>query len=88
MATAGTLTYKTELNTQGLTQGLDQVSAKTIAFGNLLADAFKKVGSVIEGSLDGAITRYDTLNNFPKVMKNLGIETSKSQKSIDKMSKE
>ena len=88
MATAGILTYKTELNTQGLTQGLDQVSAKTIAFGNLLADAFKKVGSVIEGSLDGAITRYDTLNNFPKVMKNLGIETSKSQKSIDKMSKE
>lgn len=88
MAIAGTLTYKTELNTQGLTQGLDQVSAKTIAFGNLLADAFKKVGSVIEGSLDGAIKRYDTLNNFPKVMKNLGIETSKSQKSIDKMSKE
>lgn len=88
MAIAGTLTYKTELNTQGLTQGLNQVSAKTIAFGNLLADAFKKVGSVIEGSLDGAITRYDTLNNFPKVMKNLGIETSKSQKSIDKMSKE
>lgn len=88
MAIAGTLTYKTELNTQGLTQGLDQVSAKTIAFGNLLADAFKKVGSVIEGSLDGAIKRYDTLNNFPKVMKNLGIETSESQKSIDKMSKE
>lgn len=88
MAIAGTLTYKTELNTQGLTQGLDQVSAKTIAFGNLLADAFKKVGSVIEGSLDGAITRYDTLNNFPKVMKNLGIETSKSQKSIDKLSEE
>lgn len=88
MAIAGTLTYKTELNTQGLTQGLDQVSAKTIAFGNLLADAFKKVGSVIEGSLDGAVTRYDTLNNFPKVMKNLGIETSKSQKAIDKMSEE
>jgi len=88
MAVAGTLTYKTELNTQGLTQGLDGISAKTIAFGNLLADAFRKVGSVIEGSLDGAISRYDTLNNFPKVMKNLGIETSKSQKSIDKMSKE
>lgn len=88
MAVAGTLTYKTELNTQGLTQGLDGISAKTIAFGNLLADAFRKVGSVIEGSLDGAISRYDTLNNFPKVMKNLGIETSKSQKSIDRMSKE
>lgn len=88
MAIAGTLTYKTELNTQGLTQGLDQVSAKTIAFGNLLADAFKKVGSVIEGSLDGAISRYDTLNNFPKVMKNLGIESEKSQKSINRMSKE
>lgn len=87
MAIAGTLTYKTELNTQGLTQGLDQVSAKTIAFGNLLADAFKKVGSVIEGSLDSAISRYDTLNNFPKVMKNLGIEAEKSQKAINKISK-
>ena len=41
---------------------------------------------MISNSMDDAISRYDTMNNFPRVMQNLGIATEDSQKSIDKMS--
>lgn len=41
----------------------------------------------MSSSMDDAITRVDTMNNFPNVMKNLGISTKDSQKAIDKMSK-
>lgn len=42
--------------------------------------------NLIRNSMDGAISRYDTLNNFPKVMQNLGISTKDSSKAIQKMS--
>ena len=37
-------------------------------------------------SLDGAISRYDTLNTFPKVMQQIGFSAEESQKAIDKLS--
>lgn len=37
-------------------------------------------------SLDGAIRRYDTLNNFPKIMSQIGFSTEDSTKSINKLS--
>lgn len=42
--------------------------------------------NLITSSTDAAIARFDTLNNFPRVMSNLGISTNEAQKSIDKMS--
>lgn len=47
-----------------------------------LAAAF----NMVKNSMDGAIARYDTMNNFPKVMKNLGIATEDAQESIDLLS--
>ena len=41
--------------------------------------------NLITNSVDSAIARVDTLNNFPNVMKNLGIATEESQKQIDRM---
>ena len=41
----------------------------------------------MSNSMGDAIKRVDTMNNFPNVMKNLGISAKDSQKSIDKMSK-
>ena len=37
-------------------------------------------------NMDDAIKRVDTMNNFPNVMKNLGIGAEDAQKSINKMS--
>ena len=50
-----------------------------------ITKAFSAAWQMVAGSMDTAIDRYDTLNNFSKVMKNLGISTEESQKAIDKI---
>jgi tape measure domain-containing protein len=82
----GKLEYETSLDTKGMQKGLNGLKASTVAIGNLIADVFRKVASVINDSMDTAIKRFDTLNNFSKVMSNLGISAEDSQKSIDKLS--
>ena len=49
----------------------------------------KLVGSAfnsINNSLDGAISRVDTMNNFPRVMSNLGISSNEARKSVETLS--
>lgn len=59
---------------------------KAIALGNIASQAFNKTLSMITGNMDSAISRVDIMNNFPKVMKNLGIESKEAEKSIALMS--
>lgn len=54
--------------------------------GNLLANAFSKAAGVISSSLDGAISRVDTLNQFPRVMAQLGYGADSASAAINKMS--
>lgn len=54
--------------------------------GNLLANAFSKASGVISSSLDGAISRVDTLNQFPRVMSQLGYGADSASAAIGKMS--
>ncbi|MFL2118552.1 tape measure protein [Marinilactibacillus psychrotolerans] len=42
--------------------------------------------NVLKNSLDGAISRFDTMQKFPKVMKALGFSAEDSEKSITKLS--
>ena len=84
MAIAGTLTYKTELDTSGVQKSGNTV--KSIIAGLGITKIISKAMSVINASLDEAITRVDTLNNFPRVMSNLGIGAEESSKSIKLMS--
>jgi tape measure domain-containing protein len=53
--------------------------------GSLIAGGLSKAMGLVSNNMDKAIDRFDTLNNFPKVMKNLGQSTEDSQKAIDKM---
>ena len=49
----------------------------------------KLVGSAfnsINKSLDSAISRVDTMNNFPRVMSNLGISSNEARKSVETLS--
>ena len=64
-------------------RGFNLFSAAGTAAGNLISNAMSKVTD----ALDSAIKRVDTMNNFPKVMKNLGISTEDSSAAIQKMSK-
>lgn len=65
-------------------------SISSVAKGVLAATGITKAFSVawdmVRSSMDGAISRYDIMNNFPKVMSNLGIAADDAQKSIDLMS--
>ena len=71
--------------TSGFTTGLGKLTtAFTLA--NVAAGAINKTIGVFNQNLDNAISRYDTMNNFPKVMSNLGIGADEAQKSVDKLS--
>lgn len=55
------------------------------AVGNVAANVITKAFSAIASSMDDAVSRLDTLNNFPKVMSNLGISAEASQPAIEYM---
>ena len=61
-------------------------AAKFGAIAGFAQSAFSKVASVISENVGGAITRADTMNNFPKVMKNLGYSANDAAASIKKIS--
>lgn len=59
----------------------------TGAIAGAAAAATAKAISMVTGSINSAIARVDTMNNFPKIMSNLGYSAGDAKKSIDKMSK-
>lgn len=69
-------------NTKNGIEGL----TKSMVISTGVTKALSAGFNMISNSMDDAISRYDTMNNFPRVMQNLGIATEDSQKSIDKMS--
>lgn len=72
--------------------GLDRTAQKGVfTIGKLVAalgliGLAKKGIDMVRGALDGAIDRYDTLNNFPRVMQQIGFSAEDSQKAIKRLS--
>lgn len=64
----------------------DGLSAKAGAVAGLVSTITSKAFTAISNSLGSAISRVDTMNNFPKVMKNLGYSSQEAEASIKKMS--
>jgi len=94
MAVAGTLTYNTKIDTSGFNKGVNDIERKTQSGGASVKNIIAGLGitklistafATINENLDGAIKRLDTMNNFPKVMSNLGIGAKESQRAIDKL---
>lgn len=67
---------------QGLSVGF---AAKVGAVSGIASNVFGKVASVVTSSLGSAIDRADQMNNFPKVMKNLGYSSEDAAASIRKI---
>ena len=95
MAVAGSLTYDTKLDTSGYQKGINDIESKTKSGGasvkNIVAGLgitklVTKAFDTIRNSMDSAIKRIDTMNNFPKVMSNLGISAKDSEQAIKKLS--
>ena len=93
MARAGSLIYDTKINKNGFEKDLNSMKGTVNTVGGQIKSIVSALGidrlistaiNVINSSLDGAITRLDALNNYPKVMSNLGIATEESEKSIKK----
>lgn len=61
-------------------------SAKAGALAGVVSSVTSSAISAISSSLGSAINRVDTMNNFPKVMQNLGYSGDEATASIKKMS--
>ena len=90
----GKVVIETELNTKNFENGLDKMKNTSQNAGNSIKNIVAGLGitkligvamNQINSSLDGAVSRLDTLNNFPKVMSNLGIGAEEAEDSIKKM---
>lgn len=75
--------------------GLNSITNSVKTGGSKIKDIVSALGitkiistamNTIMNSIDGAVARIDTLNNFPKVMSNLGIASEDSEKAINKLS--
>lgn len=79
-----------ENSNEKLNKSLDNVKdGFTIVKGvisDLISSGLQRFFSQVTGSMDDAIDRLDTMNNFPKVMENLGIGAKKSEKAIKELS--
>lgn len=61
-------------------------ASKVGAVAGITSNVFSKVASVVTSSLGSAVDRADQMNNFPKVMKNLGYSATDAAASIKKIS--
>ncbi|WP_333813649.1 tape measure protein [Muricomes intestini] len=77
---------------QGSLQGVEKSSGKMnksimeIAKGVGVFKALSVVTDSLSNALDGAIKRYDTMNRFPAVMKQMGFETKQSEQAVNRLS--
>lgn len=91
----GSLTYDTKIDKSGFDKGLKNIEGSIKSGGTKIKNIVSALGitklvstaiSTINSSIDGAVSRIDTLNNFPKVMTNLGIASEDSEKAVKKLS--
>lgn len=89
------MTYDTKIDKSGFEKGLNSITNSVKSGSTKIKDIVSALGitkiigkavSVINNSIDGAVSRIDTLNNFPKVMSNLGIASENSEKAVKKLS--
>ena len=75
-----------QVEKSGKTAGSKWGGAWAVAAGNLISKGISKVASMVTGTMGNAISRLDTLSNFPKVMTSLGYSADEADKSISTMS--
>lgn len=73
---------ESEVEKSGKSTGSKWGSAWAVAAGNLIAKGVSKVASMVTNTMGSAISRLDTLNNFPKVMNALGYSAEEADSSV------
>lgn len=94
----GTVSIAVSVNGKDVTvlnKQLDQLEGKSNKAGRSIKDMALAVGAVklasaafnvLKNSVGDAVSRFDTMQKFPKVMKALGFSADDSKKSINKLS--
>ncbi len=91
----GSLTYDTKIDKDGFNKGIKNMEGSVKSGGSKIKNIVSSLGidklfssavGIINNNIDGAISRIDTLNNFPRVMSNLGIASEDSEKAVKKLS--
>ena len=73
---------ESQVEKTGSSTGSKWGSAWAVAAGNLIAKGVSKVASMVTSTMSSAISRLDTLNNFPKVMTALGYSAEEADSSV------
>lgn len=63
-----------------------RISSAAVAAGNIISKVLVSAFRSVTSAMGDAVSRLDTLNNFPRVMSNLGIGATESQKAINFLS--
>ena len=77
---------ETEVEKTGQATGSKWGEKWTVAAGNLIAKGVSKVASMVTSTMGKAISRLDSLNNFPKVMQALGYSAEEADSSVKQIS--
>lgn len=73
---------ESEVEKSGKSTGAKWGGTWAVAAGNLIAKGVSKVASMVTGTMGKAISRLDSLNNFPKVMQALGYSAEEADSSV------
>lgn len=84
MAYDGTLRFDTGVNTQGFQKDASKLG--DIVKGLGVFKIIEKGLELVTSSIDKAVSRYDTLNRFPKIMAQMGFSAEDTGASIKKLS--
>lgn len=68
----------------GLNKTMGSVTKGFVA-GSLITKGLSTAFNMVSSSAGSAIKRIDTMNNFPKVMKNFGVSADEAKKSVDRI---
>lgn len=84
MAYDGVIKIDTSLDSSGFQQGTNKLTdiVKGLGVFKLLEKGFE----LVTASIDRAVSRYDTLNRFPQVLKNMGFSAEASAAATKKLS--
>ena len=76
-------------SSQNIGKGFDSINTRSVALGSaigtVLGGLVTRAFSAINTQLDGAIRRFDVINNFPKIMTNFGIATDDSAAAMTRL---
>lgn len=69
----------------GAVPGIGQM-AKSFGIAQLAVKGFSMAMGAVSGAVDGAVSRVDTLNQFPKVLQQMGYKSEEAKASIKTLS--